>query len=475
VIGSDFSCSGPEAAEQRALLIRAALDGRDGLMEADGVHKDGSRFEIELRYLPISYAGEAHVLAVGRDISARRVAEAARSELEAQLRQAQKMEAIGQLTGGIAHDFNNILTSVMGYLVLGQERAQQLADATLVRQLGSAQLASQRARDLIAQMLAFARRQQGERRRMALAPLVEQSLQLLRSVLPSSVSVDAAPPADEGSLHVDADPIQLEQVLFNLCINARDAIEGHGRIRVRLQHDDGGGWRCASCRERVERSRWVALSVADNGCGIEPEAMERLFEPFFTTKEVGRGSGMGLAIVHGIVHDHGGHIDVQTRPGAGTEFRVMLPLAGPTTADVPPPVQATLGAAAPSPRLSGRVMVVEDEPMVGDFMAELIGGWGLEVLLLRDPLAAAAWLEDSANALDLLITDQTMPGLAGLELSRRACTARPGLPVLLYTGNAEVADVADLRGHGVRAIVRKPVDADALRALLQRWIGAPAS
>ena len=453
---------------QRERLIRAALDGHEGLVEKKSPRKDGSVIEVELRYLPIAYAGEAHVLVVGRDLSARRAAEAEHARLEAQLRQAQKMEAIGQLTGGIAHDFNNILTSVMGYLVLGQDRAQVLEDATLVRQLGSAQTAAQRARDLIAQMLAFARRQRGERRRVALAAVVRQSLELLRPVLPSSVSVDAESLVDEADLYVNADPVQLEQVMFNLCINARDAIDGQGRIRVRLQRAEGG-WHCASCRARVESGRWVALSVADTGRGVVPEAKERLFEPFFSTKAVGHGSGMGLAMVHGIVHDHGGHIDVQTQSGAGTIFRVLLPATDAAAADSLQAHPKSQRAAA-VPRLSGRVMLVEDDPMVGDFMAELIGSWGLDALLMRDPFAAAAWLADTTRPLDLLITDQTMPGLTGVELAQRACAARPGLPVFLYTADADISDAADLPGRGIRAVVRKPVDADGLRALVQRWL-----
>jgi len=463
----------PAGRAQRERLIRAALEGQEGLMETEGVRKDGSLFEVELRYLPIAYAGEAHVLAVGRDLSARRAAEADRGRLEAQLRQTQKMEAIGQLTGGIAHDFNNILTSVMGYLVMGEERARGMNDPTLVRQLGSAQAAAQRARDLIAQMLAFARRQGHERRRLALGPVAQESLHLLRSVLPSSIKLDAALSADGQDLQVDADPVQLEQVLFNLCINARDAIEGHGSIRVRLQHAAEGGWHCASCRNRVDHAHWVVLSVADNGTGVSPEALERVFEPFFSTKEVGRGSGMGLAIVHGIVHDHGGHIDVRTRPGLGTEFRVLLPLIGAATTPGPsaPP---RVGPTTSPPQMSGRVMVVEDDPMVGDFMAELIGGWGPEVLLLRDPLAAAEWLADGANSLDLLITDQTMPGLTGRELAQSVCARRPRLPVLLYSGDADIANEAALRCCGVQAVLRKPIDIAALHALVQRWL-APAA
>jgi CheY-like chemotaxis protein len=266
--------------------------------------------------------------------------------------------------------------------------------------------------------------------------------------------------------------VQLEQVLFNLCINARDAIDGQGWIRVRLQPAEGGG-HCASCRARVEHGRWAALSVADSGCGVAPESLERLFEPFFSTKEVGRGSGMGLAMVHGIVHDHGGHIDVRTEVGLGTVFRVLLPAADPATTDSGPALSTPQRGTA-MPRLAGRVMVVEDDPMVGDFMAELIGGWGLDPLLMRDPVAAAAWLEDSARPLDLLITDQTMPGLTGLELAQRACAARPALPVLLYTGDADVSEAAGMLGSGVCAVVRKPIDAEALRALLQRWL-APAA
>ena len=213
----------PYTAEHALAKIQLARLGRCPPFEWHRRNKDGSLHWDEVRLKPAIIDGRAHVLAFARDITER-------AQLEAQLRQAQKMEAIGQLTGGIAHDFNNILTSVLGYLELGQQRAQTLADAALVRQLGAAELAAQRARDLIAQMLTFARRQRGERRVLALAPLVRQSLQLLRSTLPASVVVDAATldgsTREDGDLSVMADAVQIEQVLFNLCINARDAIEG---------------------------------------------------------------------------------------------------------------------------------------------------------------------------------------------------------------------------------------------------------
>jgi PAS domain S-box-containing protein len=440
------------------------LAGRPVRFEVPGVRKDGSAFYLEVSGMPLTYRGEPHVLYAARDITQRKAAEAERERLEAQLRQAQKMEAIGQLTGGIAHDFNNILTSVIGYLVLGQERAETLGDARLQRQLGQAHLAAQRARELIAQMLAFARRQRGQRRILALGPLVDQTLQLLRATLPASVSLDFATPAAAGGdpLQVAADAVQLEQVLFNLCINARDAITGSGWIRVRLGHR-GGAWTCASCRAQVDAGRWIEVSVADSGSGIAPDLLERIFEPFTSSKEVGRGSGMGLAMVHGIVHDHGGHVLVETAPGAGSVFRVLLPPATGAPADTP----GAPDAPAPGEALCARVMVVDDEVMVGDFMVELLSGWGIEVVLQRSPLHALSWLEDGSQPLDLLITDQTMPQLDGLQLAQRATGLRPRLPVLLYTGNADGIDEAAAKRHGVCGVLHKPVDNQALHAMMK--------
>jgi PAS domain S-box-containing protein len=456
-----------EAVQQRHRAQHSRiLAGESIRFDATGTRKDGSRFEVEVSAMPLMYRGEPHVLYAARDISERREAEARRAQLELQLRQAQKMEAVGHLTGGIAHDFNNILTAVIGYLALGLERAELLRDATLERQLGRAQQAAQRARELIAQMLAFARHQRSDRRALALEPLVRQSLQLLRATLPSSAVVDFV--ATEPGLTALVDRVQLEQVLFNLCINARDAIEGNGVIRVRLG-TRRGPWHCASCRASGEAASWIELSVADSGTGIAPEVLDRIFEPFVSTKEVGSGSGMGLAMVHGIVHDHGGHVLVETTPAVGTVFRIVLPHADAQhVADAPAAEGSPVGAGRA--KLRGRVMVVEDDAVVGDFMAERLRSWGVDVVLHRDPLLALAWLEDPAHEIDVLITDQTMPQLTGLGLAQRATSLLPGLPVLLYSGNAAGFDVAELERHGVRATLRKPVDAQALRALLDHWL-----
>jgi PAS domain S-box-containing protein len=446
--------------EERERQIRRALAGEATHAESIAYRADGSTFWIDLKVIPVSYRGQPHVLQVGRDITARVEAEAAREALEAQLRQAQKMEAIGQLTGGIAHDFNNILTSVMGYIVLATERAGPLGDARLQHQLEQAHLAAQRARDLIAQMLTFARRGRSERQALALAPALRQSLTLLRATLPGSIELET----DFAELlpAVVADAVQVEQVLFNLCINARDAMNGEGRLRVGLQQRSRDAV-CASCRQAV-RGRWVELSVADEGPGVPAAVRERMFDPFYTTKEVGRGSGMGLAMVHGIVHEHGGHVVLDTDAG-GSTFRVLLPLAEPGADAGAAPVEAR--APASRPLLRGRLLLVEDEQMVGAFMSELLDGWGLDVTLCRDPLDALRRVEDDPQAFDLVLTDQAMPRMVGAELAQRLLALRPGLPVLLYTGFDEGLDVPALKALGVRSVLHKPVDRDLLLAALR--------
>jgi len=436
------------------------------LVETTAMRADGSEFPVELA-ISVAAAPDGN-LYVGhlRDITERRRAEIQQGELESQLRQAQKMEAIGQLTGGIAHDFNNILTSVTGYIVLASERAERAGAADIVRQLGQAHLAAQRARDLISQMLAFARRQRSERRPLVLAGELRQSAQLLRSTLPSSVqlqtSLDAAAPAVVG------DSVQIEQVLFNLCINARDAIGGAGAIRIDLGAASLEGV-CASCRAPL-RGRWVVLSVADSGSGVSDSVRERMFEPFYTTKPVGSGSGMGLAMVHGIVHDHGGHLLVDPVEPRGTRFRVLLPPAA--SAAAPAAMIEDDHDAPAAARLAGHVLLVEDEAMVAAFMAELLGGWGFEVTHCGDPLDVESRL--AYGAFDVVLTDQTMPGRTGMELAASCRAVRPDLPVLLYSGFGEGIDAAELKRLGVRALLRKPIEPEALRAALAEALAVRA-
>ncbi len=431
--------------------------------------KDGTVFPVEITANFFDLHGRRTMLAAIRDITERKEAEEARGRLEAQLRQAQKMEAIGHLSGGIAHDFNNILTGILGYLTLAGERQDDMRDARLGRYLDQARKASLRARDLIQQMLTFSRGGKGVSRPVEIAGLIEEAVSLLKSSLPSTVEV--ATQAQAGLDAVKIDPVQVEQVLLNLCINARDAMKGIGSIAVRVHSSRVSGGLCASCQKSFD-GPFVELSVQDSGGGIAPDVMDRMFEPFFTTKEAGRGSGMGLAMVHGIVHEHGGHIEVNSAP-SGTTFRIFLPPfvdeAGGTRAAQG---TASLRAGKPRAKLSGHALVVDDEQVVGNFMSELLREWGLEVSLQRSGIEAAAWLERRGPELDVVVTDQTMPKMTGLDLARRISGKFPGLPVLLYTGYAENLDERQLARAGVRALLRKPVDPDLLFAALKDSLAA---
>src|SRR5688572_20320564 len=392
--------AGPEHSALASEMHRRVIAGESVQFEVEGRRKDGSRFVVEMRAVPIRYRGQPHALGMARDITQRKA-------LEGRLRQAQRMEALGHLTGGVAHDFNNLLAAIMGYVVLASEREAATRDAKLPGYLEQALASCRQARDLIQQMLTFSRGQRGSPQPLALADAVGESLKLLRGSLPSSLEIDTRL---EDTRAVMLDPVQLDQILLNLSINARDAMAGLGRIQVAVR---ATALRekavCASCRKRF-RGEFAELAVADSGPGIAAAVLERMFEPFFTTKEVGRGSGMGLATVHGIVHEHEGHIIVESAPGNGSRFRVLLPMqAGEAPAPNPgPPARKTRNP------LRGRVLVVDDEKVVAEFMRELLGSWGLEAAALVSPVGVLERI--SREPPDLVILDHTMPGITGMSL-----------------------------------------------------------
>ena len=465
----DLTMTNPERTRQIRALHERALAGETVSWEADARRKDGSMFQIEVRGVPIRHRDQPHVLYIGRDISPRKRADAERELLEAQLRQAQKMEAIGQLTGGIAHDFNNILQGILGNLVLAEERQAELGDARLAKYLERAQHSAKRARELIAQMLTFSRGQRGARRATRLADLVQDSCKLLRSTLPATIDLRVR--LDEEVPPLSIDPVQMEQVVLNLCINARDAMGGTGAIRIGLLAPRRLQGVCASCRQKVD-GHFAVLFVRDTGPGIAPAVMERMFEPFYSTKAVGRGSGMGLSLAHGIVHEHGGHILVDSIVNERTKFSVLLPAPEGDAGE--PPAEESSGrlSARGRAQLRGRVLLVDDEEVIRDFMQDLLGGWGLEVETSADGAAAREAFASDPGRYDLVITDQTMPGLTGLALAREIARLRPGLPVILYTGFAADLSQRELDTACVAALVRKPIEPAQLLPLLRERLSS---
>jgi PAS domain S-box-containing protein len=454
----------------QAGIIQRTLQGDSYCGEIETVRRGGERFPIEVRTVPIQHRGEPHVLAMIRDLTERRRVEEQRARLEAQLRQAQKMEAIGQLTGGIAHDFNNLLTSIMGYVALAGERDAALGDRRLSGYLAQAQRSCERARDLIQQMLMFSRGQRSTPRTVALAPLVETALDSVRPALPSLVQLVTR--LSESATPVRVDPLQLEQVLLNLCINARDAIEGPGCVTVTVQPLLARGLACASCSGTMD-GECVELCVEDTGHGMTREVVERIFEPFYSTKAGDKGTGMGLAMVHGIVHEHGGHVLVETEPGRGSRFRVLWPAETGSLEIAPHGEPGSAGHAQPPRRpLEGTVLVVDDEVAVGEFMRELLETRGLSATFARGPQAALDLVTAAPGRFGAVITDHSMPRMTGIQLAQALQAVRSDLPVILYSGYGEGLDQPALKAAGIRKVLRKPVDPHALEAALAAVLAA---
>ncbi len=415
-------------------------------------------FELAARHIVV----EEHDCMLGtlRDFTAQKAAERERITLEQQLQQAQKMEALGQLAGGIAHDFNNILASMIGYADLAL-----MPDARITEQKRRGYLeqvidAGQRARDLIAQLLSFSRTNRDHALQVELGEEIQQALKMLRAAIPTTIDIAYAG-REEQLPAVLIDPVHLQQVLINLIVNAREAIDGVGRITISMQSGIASGI-CASCHATFG-GRWVGFEVADTGCGIELGMLPRMFDRFVTSREPGQGTGIGLAVVHSIVHEYGGHLVVDSVPHAGTRFRILLPPSDAATHPESPSARAALGPMD----ARGRVLVVDDEASVGNMIAEALRFSGLEVLLFNDAADALACIEDAPGELDLIITDQTMPRMSGLELAARVKALPIAIPLLLVTG---YQDTVRSRAVGVDRILLKPFNVLDLLAIAREMI-----
>ncbi len=348
-----------------------------------------------------------------------------RARLEEQLRQSQKMEAVGRLAGGVAHDFNNILTGITGYaeLALGQvddERPQVRRDLEQIRQF------SDRAAGLTHQLLAFSRRQPLRVSAVDLNELVSSTTVMMQRLIGEDIELSFHPGDDLGL--VKADSGQIEQVLMNLAVNSRDAMPNGGKLIIEtasvvLDRD------YARSHTSVEPGRYVMLVVSDTGIGMDKEIQERVFEPFYTTKEQGKGTGLGLSTVYGIVKQHDGNIWVYSEPGRGTCFKIYLPVS-----DAPPAIERVAGLSAEVPRGVETILLVEDEPRVRDAVKRALESYGYTVLSATHPDEATAVFEDNVRGVAMLLSDVVMPGCDGIQLHSRLCDRRPGLPVLFMSG-----------------------------------------
>ncbi len=387
--------------------------------------------------------------------------------LQQQLTQAQKMQSVGQLTGGIAHDFNNILTSILGYTDLALERFVPDKTSKLATYLNEVKRASLRARDLIVNMLAFSRGGKGEPRRVKPADMMAEVAKLLRSVLPSSLELLVT--AKSGSPDIYLDPVHLHQMIMNLCINARDAVGAHGRIEVGLtphSHVDG---ECDSCHHQAQ-GEFVEIWVKDNGSGINPETLAHMFEPFYSTKGVGKGTGLGLSTVHGLVHGYGGHIIVTSTPGSGTTIRLLLPSASDDNVQLS---SRSLSTELTAPTGNGElILVVDDENSLALLLGDVLEINGYQAQVFSDSRAALEAFTANPARYAALVTDYTMPGLNGIELTQHILALRADLPVILCSGFSDKLDTAAAMSLGIRRYFDKPVNNRVLMQALDEVLHA---
>ena len=406
----------------------------------------------------------AGTLAMVTDITERKVAEAKRSLLEGQLRQSQKMEAIGTLAGGIAHDFNNILAAILGNVALAQRDLG--ADHPAAGRLAQIGQAASRARSLVQQIVAFSRQQPQELVAQPLAPLLEETLKLLRSTLPAQVELEAR--IVDPSLAIDADATQLQQVLMNLCTNAWHAMGGNpGRIVLGLDGVMLDG-EAATRLGDLAPGRYAHLWVSDNGCGMDEATRARVFEPFFTTKPVGQGTGLGLSVVHGIVAAHRGAITVSSSPGIGSNFEMHFPLAQSGAH------QARASAeGGTAPRGAGQhVLYVDDDAVMMLMVDGLLQAAGYRVTCLDDPRQALRRAVAPDADFDVVVTDFNMPDLTGIDLARELARLRPGLPLVITSGYLSEGLRIDAQQAGVRHVLQKEYTLEQLPGLLSRVLGA---
>jgi len=367
-----------------------------------------------------------------------------RLKAEEQFRQAQKMEAIGTLAGGIAHDFNNILAAIIGFteIVLGHT-----ADGTPEHhQLENVLRAGLRGRDLVRRLLTFTRKSEQRIEAVRLSAAIEETTKLLRASIPTTIDIRVRIQSESGP--VLCDPAQVQQIIMNLCTNAVDAMrEKGGTLEIELSD-----YAVSQNADNLEigPGSYMRLSVMDTGKGIPPEILPRIFDPFFTTKGLGQGTGLGLSVVHGVVRSFDGAITVESEPGIGSTFRVYLPR-------VDEKLVQERDAELSIPRGSERILFVDDEEMLVEMAGQVMVNLGYTVTAKTSSEEALAVFRKDPGQFDLVITDQTMPGLTGLDLSKQLLLIRGDIPVILSTGYSDVVDADRARAAGIRALVMKPL------------------
>ncbi len=415
--------------------------------------QDGTLYVVEATISPVfDEQGEiTHFISVRRDVTRERQFEKTRERM-------QRLEAIGTLAGGIAHDFNNILVPIMGYTELCQDIVPP--GSQLKQYLDQVLLATNRARELVRQILSFSRQAEREKAPLDIRLVVKEALKLIRAALPADIRISQQ--IEPGNECVLADPTEIHQVIMNLCTNAQHAMAENGgvlSVALRAIEVDEGQ---AATRPGLHPGPYLQLTVGDTGCGIPEEVRGRIFEPYFTTKEKDGGTGLGLATVHGIVTGGGGVIFERSQPHQGAVFELYFPVvespSGPSDDNV------TLRV----PGGSERILFVDDEPTIAELGRQMLGGLGYKVHSTTDPQAALTLLGNNPDAFDLVVTDMTMPGISGVQLVRKVHAIRPDIPIIICTGFSEKIKECRAGKNGVSQLLMKPISLNDLARAVRK-------
>lgn len=430
-------------------FLKAAQSSTPIIFEGEQPCKDGSTVWVEMivHNLFNDSGNRIGLIGTSRNITERKSAEKEKAELESQLFQAHKMEAIGTLAGGIAHDFNNILAAILGYTEMASDNTPD--DSPAKYQLEQVLKAGNRAKELVKHILSFSRKEIQKHIPVPIYQIVKDALKLLRASIPATIELKQN--IDPQCGNILADPTQIHQVLMNLCTNAAQSMDENGGvlevglISIQLSADD-------SINEpELKPGHYVQLTVKDSGMGIDQKNLDRIFDPYFTTKEVGKGSGMGLAVVIGIVKSHDGLIRVDSKPGKGTTFFVNFPR-------IKQQIQEEVKDTAPLPLGNENILIVDDEKSIVDMTKQRAERLGYLVTAKTSSMEALELFRSKPDAFDLIITDQTMPELTGEKLAMRLMEIRPDIPIIICTGYSSKMDAEKANSIGISAFIMKPVD-----------------
>ena len=421
-------------------LWETILSGEVWKGEIENVRKDGSLYTEEMTITPVRQAGGdiSHFIAIKQDITERQ-------NLQNQLFQSQKIQSIGTLAGGIAHDFNNVLGGIMGYGEMSLQYAEK--NSKLERNLLKILKATDRAKHLIKQILTFSRKTDSQKLITSIWPIINEVLDLLRASIPSSVIIESD--LDKNTKPVLADPTKIHEALLNLATNAVHAMDRKGTLTIRLYPERLDRMIYGQSGE-IAPGEYTVIEVADTGCGMDAMTLARAFEPFFTTKAVGEGTGMGLSVVLGVVQSVGGDIQVHSEVGKGTTFKLYLPVAEESISEA--------GYDDSIPQVAGteRVLFVDDEQILVEMAEDMLTSLGYTVICISNSLEALQYIKEKGSDIDILITDQTMPGMTGIELAKEVLTIRNDLPIILCTGFSNELNPERAAAIGVSHIVMKP-------------------